>query len=108
MIDTEAVRRTLLARRTELAERVGRLDADLHHRSEPPSPDFAEQASEQENLEVMHALEAEGRSELARVERSLARLERGEYESCARCGEAIAPARLAALPYAETCIRCAV
>ena len=107
MIDTEAVRRTLLARRAELAERVGRLDEDLHHRQEPPSADFAEQASEQENLEVMHALEAEGRSELARVERSLARLERGEYDACARCGAAIGEARLAALPYAETCIGCA-
>ena len=107
MIDTDAVRRTLAARRAELAERVGRLDKDLHHRAEPPSADFAEQATEQENLEVMQALEAEGRGELARVERSLARLERGEYPVCTRCGGAIGEARLAALPYAETCIGCA-
>lgn len=107
MIDEKAVRERLLARRDELAERVRRLDAGLHHREEPVSPDFAEQASEQENLEVLYALEAEGRTELARVERALARLDRDEYDICARCGGEIAHERLAALPYAETCISCA-
>ena len=107
MTQTDTIRATLLARRTELAERVQRIDHDLRHRDEPMSPDFAEQVVEQENLDVLYSLEAEGREELARVERALVRLDRGEYTQCARCGEEIAPQRLAALPYAETCIRCA-
>ena len=101
------VREQLLARRDELEERVGRIDRDLHHRDEPLSADFAEQVVEQENLEVLQSLEAEGRVELARVERALVRLERGEYTVCSRCGGEIAPARLAAVPYTDCCINCA-
>jgi RNA polymerase-binding transcription factor DksA len=107
MPTTEELRARLLARRDELAERVRRVGADLHRREEPLSADFAEQVVEQENLDVLHSLEVEGKVELARVERALVRLERGEYATCSRCGEEIAPARLAALPYADTCIRCA-
>nr|MBF3175823.1 TraR/DksA family transcriptional regulator [Pseudomonas aeruginosa] len=35
------------------------------------------------------------------------RLAEGRYGYCERCGEAIEPARLAALPAAEYCLRCA-
>ncbi|MBF3283791.1 TraR/DksA family transcriptional regulator, partial [Pseudomonas aeruginosa] len=35
------------------------------------------------------------------------RLAEGRYGQCERCGEAIEPARLAALPAAEYCLRCA-
>jgi RNA polymerase-binding transcription factor DksA len=100
-------REALLARREELAERVCRIDTQLNHREEPPAADFAEQASEQENLEVLRALEAEGRSELAQVEAALARLGRGEASRCRHCGAEIAAARLAALPWTDTCIACA-
>jgi RNA polymerase-binding transcription factor DksA len=107
MNGTVELRARLEARRDELAERVRRIGADLHHREEPMSADFAEQVVEQENLDVLHSLEAEGKAELTRVERALARLERGEYSRCSRCGEEIQPARLAALPYTDTCIHCA-
>ena len=107
MKSTMDLREQLLARREELAERVQRIGADLHRREEPLSADFAEQVVEQENLDVLHSLEAEGRVELARVERALVRLEHGQYDSCSRCGEQISPQRHAALPYADTCIHCA-
>jgi DnaK suppressor protein len=37
---------------------------------------------------------------------ALARLESGEYGTCADCGEAIAPARLQAQPFAIRCVAC--
>lgn len=107
MIHGDEFRQTLTARREELAERVHRIDTQLHHREEPPAADFADQASEQENLEVLRALESEGRSELALVEAALARLDRGEHGRCQRCGGEIAPARLSALPWTDSCIACA-
>lgn len=107
MNTTTDPRERLLALREEIGERVRRIGTDLHRREEPLSADFAEQVVEQENLDVLHSLEAEGRAELARIERALARLDSGDYTSCRRCGEEIAPARLAALPWADTCIRCA-
>ena len=44
-----------------------------------------------------------------RVNRLVAALDRlndGEYGHCAECGEAIAPARLRAMPEVSTCVRC--
>lgn len=37
---------------------------------------------------------------------ALRRLEAGEYGLCTQCGDAIKPARLAALPEVETCLTC--
>ena len=44
--------------------------------------------------------------QLAAVEAALARLDDGTYGTCARCGRAIAPERLDALPWAAHCIEC--
>ena len=44
---------------------------------------------------------------LAEIEAALAKLEDGTYGKCEDCGEAIAPARLEAMPSARFCITCA-
>ncbi|WP_204913674.1 TraR/DksA C4-type zinc finger protein [Microlunatus spumicola] len=51
---------------------------------------------------------------LAQVDRTLAelaaargRLAAGTYGTCERCGQPVAPERLAARPEARTCVRCA-
>lgn len=41
------------------------------------------------------------------VHSALGRLERGAYGECERCGDAISPERLEAVPTARLCIRCA-
>ncbi len=41
-----------------------------------------------------------------RISAALERLNDGEYGTCVECGEAIAPARLRALPEVQTCVRC--
>lgn len=41
-----------------------------------------------------------------RLAEALDRLRRGSYGLCEECGEAIAPARLAAMPEVTTCVRC--
>jgi DnaK suppressor protein len=41
-----------------------------------------------------------------RIADALDRLSEGEYGVCVECGEAIAPARLRALPEVQTCVRC--
>ena len=107
MADMQAVRARLIAKREELEERVRRIDADLRKRDEPMSADFEEQVVEQENLDALYAIESEGRLELQKVVHALERIERGEYAVCSRCGGPIAAERLAALPYADTCIACA-
>ncbi len=53
------------------------------------------------------ALLASARRRLADFDDALARIEAGEYGTCASCGRPIAPERLAARPSARTCIACA-
>jgi DnaK suppressor protein len=43
---------------------------------------------------------------LLQVEGALERFDNGTYGTCERCGTAIDPARLEALPYAILCLRC--
>jgi DnaK suppressor protein len=54
------------------------------------------------------ALLRDSRVLVAELDAALARLEEGTYGRCVRCGNPIAPARLAALPATPTCIGCAM
>jgi RNA polymerase-binding protein DksA len=43
---------------------------------------------------------------LNRIDEALAKIEAGTFGTCDRCGKAIPPARLEALPYATLCVDC--
>jgi RNA polymerase-binding transcription factor DksA len=51
------------------------------------------------------ALREAAQRRLAEIDAALDRVARGTYGVCAVCGEPIAPARLAARPFATRCIR---
>lgn len=103
----DLVRQQLLAKRDELINRTARIQRDLQHTDQPVSQDFAEQATEMENTEVLHGIGIESRHELHLINHALDRLDNGNYEVCAKCGDDIGKARLEALPFAEHCIKCA-
>lgn len=107
MTKYEEIRENLLARRDELSLRLERITSDVRHDEEPLSADFAEQATERENEEVMDALGAQARQELQLISAALRRMEVDEYGECTECGELIGDQRLEALPFAQTCIDCA-
>ncbi len=89
---------------TEYAARAAAIRRDL---ARSHSPDFAEQAVQRQNDEVLEGLLAEAEAGMRQVGLARLRLAEGRYGYCERCGEAIEPARLAALPAAEYCLRCA-
>jgi DnaK suppressor protein len=101
------IRQKLLGRREELAERLQRITQDVRRVKSPLDPDFAEQAVQRENDEVLDALGASIRTELGEIELTLERLEKGAYGVCARCGQPIPRKRLEALPYTSRCLDCA-
>ena len=107
MLNLDLTRKHLEERCSELESRLDSINRDLRRRTEPVAADFAEQATEQENIDVLYALEREGREELQLVQHALKRLDAGNYTECKRCGSPIAELRLKALPYTETCIGCA-
>jgi DnaK suppressor protein len=55
---------------------------------------------QQRNMAMMNMLEERQRD----IERALVRLDEGKYGICERCGKAIAPERLEALPFVTLCI----
>lgn len=52
------------------------------------------------------ALHDRSQGQLDLIDAALARLDAGTYGVCLRCGSAIAPRRLEALPWAAHCIAC--
>ena len=90
-------------RLTALLERTSK---HLYHRDEPLSADFAEQAVEVENDQVVEALDDSAKAELEEIKAALGRMEHGTYGVCGKCGEEIPAGRLQAIPFARYCTGC--
>ena len=97
----------LVARQNVLKTQLKKIETNLRHEKNPLEKDSQERAQALENEEVLDALDDAGRLELEHIRRALELLDRGEYGTCARCGELIDAARLNALPHAAYCIACA-
>ena len=71
------------------------------------SADFAEQATERENDDVLEEIAREAQVSIQQVKAALQRIADGSYGSCAKCGEDISPGRLDAIPETTLCVSCA-
>lgn len=93
--------------RLELVNRLERIRRDRNHVEAPLVADFADQAVQRENDEVLERLEDSSLQDLGQVEHALAHLRRGGADRCEYCGSAISSQRLAAMPQVTTCAACA-
>lgn len=97
--------------KTKLEARLAEIDVKLHDIEEEldahNSKDWEELAVEREEDEVLEQLGSAGLAEVAAIRAALKRIDDGEYGICAKCGEDIAPERLAILPATPLCARCA-
>jgi len=98
-------KKRLLDMKQEINDRISAIDRDIRH--EGMSADWAEQASERENDEVLESLGNSSEQELLMINYALKRIEDGSYFHCDECGEAIPPARLELLPFTAHCVNCA-
>jgi RNA polymerase-binding transcription factor DksA len=98
------IRARLERRLSQLLARTGQIESDLR---QPADRDWTERATERENEEVLERLGAAELAEIGEIRAALARLDAGSYGRCQRCGAEIQQERLAALPFAPTCIACA-
>jgi RNA polymerase-binding protein DksA len=104
MIDEDEVRKSLLAKRAELAQRVGATQATERQEVAEGENDNAQLW---EVSDIRDDLDSQAATELDQVNQALTRLDAGEYGLCTECDEPIGEARLKALPYATLCIQCA-
>jgi len=107
MPDLNTVRDQLLKRQAELRNRTERANADLRHKTDPLAADFADQAVQRGNDEVLAAISDSAQGELNQISVALRRIDAGHYTVCAGCGTEIAPERLKTVPYTDRCAACA-
>ncbi len=104
MKEYEEIRHNLIDMLEDLDERLAKITHDV---KEPLDKDFAEQATQAENDEVLDGLGNAARTEIDMVKQALSRLDKGQYGLCQVCGQPISKERLKAIPYSSMCIKCA-
>ena len=103
MTDVVHYKDILLTRKRELYGRLHKIEKDLDTLK---SGDSGERAVERENDEVLEEFGVTGLKELEAIDAALDRIAAGTFGTCAKCGEPISPARLAAVPHAALCEEC--
>ena len=68
--------------------------------------DLADKASSAYTKEFLYSLSNTDREVLQTVDEALMRLERGEFGTCAECGQELNRKRLEAVPWASHCVTC--
>lgn len=104
MTEHHALRATLRNKLSQLQQRLEKVERNLR---QPLEPDSEERAVSRENDDVLERLDESDREEIRQLQDAISHIDAGTYGLCTRCGRNIPPARLAALPYASTCITCA-
>jgi len=107
MKEYEEIRNHLIAMLEDLNSRLTRITNNVRHSDVPLEKDFSEQATQNENNEVMDYLGNSARTEIEMIKQAINRIDNGQYGICRICGESISKQRLKALPYSNMCIACA-
>jgi DnaK suppressor protein len=113
--DVKAYRERLIAMRARLRGDVSNMaNAALHKRRTEANGDLssmpihmADIGSDNFEQEFTLTLMQSEEDTLTHIEAALERIEEGTYGQCELCGIRIPKARLNALPYATTCVKCA-
>ena len=107
-LDVQAIRKRLEEERASLVSDIDALQIENENQetdygvSNHPGDDATEVFLRERNL----TLRENSDDMLAQVDAALARLDKGIYGICQRCGKQINPERLEALPSAAYCITC--
>jgi RNA polymerase-binding transcription factor DksA len=111
--DRAAVEEVLAAERASTTQQIAELTRDFDGIVEASASSNADDEHDPEGATIafersqVSALLRQARARLEDLDRALDQLSEGAYGVCERCGDPIAPDRLAARPAARTCITCA-
>jgi DnaK suppressor protein len=107
-VDPDQIRAELAAKRAEICA----LLAETQEDAAPVALDQTQQGrlsrmDAMQRQEMAQAARRRRKLELERIDAALSRLDAGTFGECVRCGEEIAPERLAFDPTAPLCRACA-
>lgn len=111
-LDTAALRMSLEQERARLIADIEEFEAAGQETLSDVSGEnnyrdhMADQGSATFAREMDMTLEGHARESLAQIDRALARIADGTYGTCVRCGAAITPERLEAMPETDLCVSC--
>lgn len=97
----------LSAERSLLTDQLARIRRDRMRVQGALDPDFAEQAVQRENDEVLDRLDDAVSSALSQIQRAMERIEHGYGAICEQCAGDIDLQRLQVIPQATRCLECA-
>ncbi len=104
--DLERFRETLLEQKMQIVSHARQMLAGEVHADSDDLPDELDTAVSESSLSFTGRMRERERGLLAKIERSLERIEPGSYGECESCGEEIGLERLRARPVADRCIDC--
>ena len=107
-MDTATYKESLIKKRAEILAAGGGVKPLQETMSDVNSRqgDLADQAAGNNEVHIQLKLKQVDAKILQAIEEALVRLQKGTYGICRDCDEAIAPARLRAIPWTRVCITC--
>ena len=92
--------------RREVIQEVAAADQATRQLGQDDVPDIGDMSSQTYSRDVLYNLGEVQRTKLRDIDAALERIRQGEYGNCLRCGEEIAPQRMAVRPFSRYCIDC--
>ena len=96
----------LLHKQEELLQSASAKKVAIENGDNPRKGDWIDQSSEDNDIYINIRLRQTDTKVLRAIEEALQRIENNTFGICTSCHEAIAPARLKAVPWAKVCISC--
>ena len=104
--DLEDMKRKLLAERDHVSESLRRSSQYALSEIDDTTRDAADLASASHDRDVLYRLQESDTKRLRIIDEVLSRIDRDGYGICGHCGQEIGKARLAAIPWATSCLTC--
>ena len=99
-------KKALLSKRAEILAEGGGKQLPTSMENNTRQGDLADQATGTNEVHIQLKVKQTDAKILQAIEEALWRMEQGTYGICRDCGEAIAAARLNAIPWTRVCITC--
>jgi DnaK suppressor protein len=100
------VKALLLRRRAELLREVSESYAACRELGQDGVSDIGDMSANAYSRDVLFNLSETQRQQILDIDATLERIANGEYGTCMKCGEEIAPRRLEVRPFSRYCIEC--